>query len=332
MAVAEKLDTKVERGPWKWALYTRSETMQSIPAFLWALKDMGGVCADKSGRAPARVFAHAEKMGTPLHPRSAPSAMLRELENGTYAGAIKRTKGSRQTYRIELLLTDEQMPPKPLPVKTTKIEPERLAVKPRDVESELAKAPKDGDTVNIPKADGGTGPRPADPTPEPKPHPGPTPGPRPEDPNTKPELAVVPPGPAPELVEPTLPPIVAVPASDPLNALLEIQGLAMQAVLGLAQQMGQGVDPQDAADRDAEKARLATTLEENQRLRRKVNDLTETIVAKSKENEAMRRALMTAQSNLAAIQKAAADAPGRERQLANLRATERFMQERPAVR
>ena len=100
MAVAEKLDTKVERGPWKWALYTRAETMQSIPAFLWALKDMGGVCADKSGRAPAKVFAHAEKIGTPLHPRSAPSAMLRELENGTYAGAIKRTKGSRQTYRI----------------------------------------------------------------------------------------------------------------------------------------------------------------------------------------------------------------------------------------
>jgi len=157
MAVAEKLDTKVERGPWKWALYTRAETMQSIPAFLWALKDMGGVCADKSGRAPAKVFAHAEKMGTPLHPRSAPSAMLRELENGTYAGAIKRTKGSRQTYRIELLLTDEQMPPKPFPVKTTKVEPERVAV------------------TEKPKADGGTGPRPADPTPEPKPHPGPPP-------------------------------------------------------------------------------------------------------------------------------------------------------------
>jgi len=127
--VAEKLDIKVERGPWKWALYTRSETMQTIPAFLWALKDMGGVCACKSGRAPAKVFAHAEKIGMPLHPRSHPSAMLRELEDGTYAGAIKRTKGSRQTYRIELLLTDEQMPPKPQPVKTTKVEPERLAVK-----------------------------------------------------------------------------------------------------------------------------------------------------------------------------------------------------------
>jgi len=38
------------------------------------------------------------------------------------------------------------------------------------------------------------------------------------------------------------------------------------------------------------------------------------------------------ESNLAAIQKAAADAPGRERSLANLKATERFMQERPAVR
>ena len=315
MAVeAQKLDIKAERGPWKWALYTRAETMQSIPAFLWALKDMGGVCADKHGRAPSMVITHAEKIGIPIHPRSNVSAMVRELETGAYAGAIARTKAPTRTYRVELLLTDEQMPPKPFPVKTTKVEPERLAV------------------TEKPKADGGTGPRPADPTPEPKPHPGPPPGPRPEDPNTKPELAVVPPGPAPELVEPALPPIVAVPASDPLNALLEIQGLAMQAVLGLAQQMGQGVDPQDAADRDAEKARLAATLEENQRLRRKVNELTETIVAKGKENDAMRKALMVAQSNLAAIQKASADSPDRERQLANLRATQKFMQAKPAVR
>jgi hypothetical protein len=308
--VAEKMDIKVERGPWRWALYTRAETMQSIPAFLWALKDIGGVVEDKQGgRAPAKIVAHAKEMDTPLHPRTTPGAMLRELERGAYAGAIKRVKGEKRTYRVELMLTDEQMPPRPQPVKTTKVEPDRTPVK--------VKATSD------------PAPSPVGPVPDPK---TPPPGPRPDDPNVKPELAVVPSDAPLVPVEPALPPIVAVPASDPLNALLEIQGLAMQAVLGLAQQMGQGVDPQDAADRDAEKARLATTLEENQRLRRKVNDLTETLVAKGKEIEAMRRALMTAQSNLAAIQKASADAPDRERQLANLRATQKFMQAKPAVR
>jgi hypothetical protein len=330
MSLAETTTPTTEsRGPWKWALYTRAETRQSIPAFLWALKDMGGVCADKSGRAVSKVVAHAEKMGTPIHPRSHPSAMIRELESGAYAGAIERVKGVRQSYRITLKLADEQMPPKPnarVKVVSTVVEDDEW------IEKQLAKASKATDTVNIPAA-GGTGPRPADPEPEPKPHPGPEPGPRPDDPNVNQvALAVVPPEPPVKAVEPALPPIVAVTASDPLNTLLEIQGLAMQAVLGLAQQMGTGVDPAEAAERDEEKTRLAATLEENQRLRRKVNDLSETLVAKSKENEAMRKALMVAQNNLRAIQEASTGAPDRERQLTNLKATQRFMQERPVAR
>jgi len=322
MAIAEKLNIQVERGPWKWALYTRSETRQSIPAFLWALKDMGGVAEDKQGgRAMAKVIAHAEEMGTPLHPRSHPSAMIRELERGAYAGAIERVKGEKRTYRITLNLTDEQMPPKPAPARV-KVESTVVATTSNDdewIEQQLTKA-------------GGTGPRPVEPEPEPKPHPGPSGEPRPDDPNVKPELSVVPVEPPVASIEPVLPPLAVVSSTDPLNALLEIQSLAMQAVLGLAQQIGQGVDPQEAADRDAEKNRLATTLEENQRLRRKVNDLTETAMAKAKEIEAMRKALMVAQSNLSAIQKASADAPNRERQLNNLRATEKFMQAKPAVR
>ena len=335
MAVAEKLDIpRDERGPWRWAPYTRAETRQSIPAFLWALKDMGGVAEDKTGgRAPAKVFDHAEKIGMPLHPRTHPSAMLRELEDGAYAGAIERTKGTKRTYRVVLKLAPEQMPPKPTP--RVKVESTVVATKDDDdswIKQQLAKAPKAGDTVNIPNADGGSGPKPADPTPEPKPHPGPKPGPRPDDPNVTPTLAVVPVQAAVEPVEPTLPPLAVVASSDPINTLLEIQGLAMQAVLGLTQQIGAGPDPDASAERDAERTKLAATLEENQRLRRKVNELAETVNAKSKENEAVRKALMVAQSNLRAIQQANADAPQRERQLANLRATEKFMQERPAVR
>jgi hypothetical protein len=297
MAVAQSVELPIEmptRGPWHWPKGTTNHSKMSVPALLWALHDLGGTVEDKTGRAASRLVEHATELGTPIHPLSNPGHLFKELEGGRYAGAIKRKVGPKRTYAIRLLLEERQMPPKPRPAKAEPAEPKTPALALPVVKDE----PKaEVETISI-----------------------------------APGLPVVPPEPSPAPVEPILPPIVAVPASDPLNALLEIQGLAMQAVLGLAEQMGQGIDLADAAERDAEKTRLAETIEENRRLRRKVNDLTETLVAKGKEVEAMRKALNIAQSNMAAIQKAAADAPNRERQYGNLKATERFMQARPVAK
>ena len=244
------------RGPWKW-YRTNEKTRPSVAAFLWALHDLGGEVIDENGRVPAIIAGHAAEMGMPLNPSLNRSQVIGSLDNG-YPGTIEREMDDKWTYRITLLLADDEMPPRPQPVA-------------------------------------------AEPQPEPAP----------------PTLALVP--------EPDVPAVVADASDDPVNALLEIQKLAMGAVMGLTRQRSE-------PDTDTDRERLAETLKENQQLRDKVRDLSETVAAKAKENEALRKALTTAQANVAAIQKAAADAPERERQLANLRATERFMQAKPGHR
>jgi len=248
------------RGPWKWRPWTQERTRRSIAAFLWALHDLGGEVTDEHGRVPARIAEHAAEMGMPLDPTINRSQMLTSLDSIGYVGCIARDMGAKKTYKITLLLADDEMPPRPAP------QPE--------------------------------------PVPEPEPE--------------RPLTLVAPP-------EPDLPAVVAQATEDPVNALLEIQKLAMGAVMGLTRDGG-------GHDSDTDGERLAATLEENQRLRHKVADLSETVAAKAKEIEALRKALTTAQANLSAIQKASAEAPQRERQLANLRATERFMQAPPGTR
>jgi hypothetical protein len=246
------------RGPWKWHR-TNEKTRPTVAAFLWALHDLGGDVTDENGRVPAIIARHAAEMGMPLNPSLNRSQVIGSLDNG-YPGTIEREMDDKKTYRITLLLADDEMPPRPQPVVT-----------------------------------------------EPQPEPEPVP----------PTLALVP--------EPDMPAVVADASDDPVNALLEIQKLAMGAVMGLTRQRSE-------PDTDTDRERLAATLEENQRLRDKVRDLSETVAAKAKEIDALRKALTTAQANMAAIQKASADAPERERQLANLRATERFMQAKPGTR
>jgi hypothetical protein len=155
-------------------------------------------------------------------------------------------------------------------------------------------------------AAGGTGPRPVE-DPQPTPAPEPEPEPVPDEP---------------EAVEPTLVPL-ALADADPVDLLLKINKMSMDAALAIAATIGQSRDQDDVA------RRLADTLEENNRLRRKVNDQAETISAKVKEINALRQALNLAQSNLAAIQQSANEAGQRERNLARLNSNQRFISAKP---
>jgi hypothetical protein len=290
---------------WAWPRFTNERTKRSIPAVLWALHEMGGEVADpQSGRVPAKIVAKAQELGWPVHPGTNTSMLFAELENGRYGRCLYRETNGKRTFLVRLLLTDEEMPPKPHAIKTYKVD----KVKP---ESVFASAP------------------PIEPDPEPEPEqPTPAPKPVPDDPNVT--LAVAP-EPEPEVVAPTISPLVGVDAGiDPIDLLFDIQRLSMTAVVALATTAGTpDINPDNSDERDAERARLATTLEENNRLRRKLNEATETLVAKSKEIEALRKALAIAQNNLRAVQDAANAAPNRERALANLRNTQKFMSEKP---
>lgn len=325
MSAQSTAELRRSRGRWVWGPASKEAGRIMIPIMLWTLHDLGGSITDRpSGRCGAKLIQEALKRNYSVSPqfRSANgsgsvSAMLGELEDGRYAGCIAREKGNKRTYKITLLLTEDEMPPRPFPVKVTKMaDRPTLTPVPRPVQP----VADDGGMGN-----GGPDPDYVPPTVVPDP---------PDTPTTpvQPELPEDPDTPDVEdVVLPEIPPLLAIPADDnTFDLLIQLNQLAARALIAAARPAEKIGPSEDALDDAA--ARLASTVEENQRLRTKLNILQETVTAKGKEAEALRKALMLAQGNLRAIQDNVDQGGTRERALARLKDTQRTMQARPTVR
>jgi hypothetical protein len=290
MALVEAT-TQTGRGPWTWPRYSREATQRTISALLWTLKDMGGTIESTSGRAGSALADEAAKRGTPIHPQVNLSQLIGELDTGIYGGCIKRDTGIRRTYAITLLLAEDEMPPKPRHLRAA---PEKtLFVQP------VA----------------------SDPDPEPEPEPEPIPVPPEPQPEPVVDTAVVV-----ETVEPVIPPLVVV-SDEPLDLALTAATSVAKVIEAL---LVRGAEAKGEPSPDAEEmaVRLAQTIEENNRLRRKVNDLSETVQAKAKECEGLHKALRVSEANLKTLRETVA-VGSRERDVARLKGNQRFVAERP---
>lgn len=318
---------------WTWNLFTRDSTRQTIMCLLWALYEEGGVIEDDKGRCGRALVKAARDRGYIPHPIHDPfvgsastgslSQLLHELDSGNYAGTIARECNGKRTYKITLLIGEAQMPPKPKPVVVKKVEPATpVPVKPKIGDTRPAPEP----VRVITKAEADAAIKPA-PTPPPAVAPTAERASETELPDTLPPALAIAPEPEPEVVMPAIPPLVLADASV-VDLLLEAQQLIMKATVSAAKDIGGPDEPRDTDDYDAVTRRLADTLEENNRLRTKYNDQRETLLAKGKEIEALRKALGLAQSNARIIQQAS-QSPELERKLNQLNGTQRAIASRP---
>ena len=296
MALTNYEPSTIGKGPWKWGAAVRPATKQIVAALLWTLHDLGGSIEDPSGRSPVKLMETATKRGMAFTPMtsSSLSQLIQQLDGGRYGGAITRECNAKRTYKITLALGTDEMPPRP------------RTVKQQSVFVQLVES-----------VDGGTGPKPvpepvAPPEPAPAPHPGPGGEPRPDDHNVgTPGLTVV-------ADEPDDPIAKLFAAQDALNA-------ATMAVIAMPPVIIEAPVEQD----DEQAKRLAATLEENTRLRRKLNETTETLRAKVKEIDGYKKQIAVLDNNLRAIRDASNNAGKVERDLARLNGNQRFISQRP---
>ena len=101
---------------WKWPRGIHRHTPVRVAAVLWSLKELGGEVYDPKGCCKAIVLEHAASRGFDL-----PNIqfLFERMEAPDYFGhdgpCIRREMGSRQTYRVTLLVKDADMPPCPWP-------------------------------------------------------------------------------------------------------------------------------------------------------------------------------------------------------------------------
>lgn len=309
-------EVRKSRGPWQWNLQSKGSAKLAVPALLWTLKELGGEITDESGRAGHRLAEEAVKRGYRLPPtylgRSGPrSQMLASLESGVYAGCIVRESNGKRTFKIILLLSDDEMPPRP----ATKSQPtvKVITAQQRPIAPVAVFTPRDESTVE---------PEPDIETPEPEAPPAEPYQPElPDDPDT------------PDVDDVTvIPPLLTVDASDDAFMLmLEASQLIARAMIATNMRAPSPTGPTDT-EIDEAAGRMAATIAENQRLRRQLNEARETANARAKEAEGLRKALLVAQGNLKAFQANAGMADGRKRALARLRDTQKTMAAPPTRR
>lgn len=324
--------TRTSRGPWRWGVQNKASAKMTIPALLWTLHDLGGEISDPvTGRAGTKLVEEARKRYSvyPTHIRSkassgALSSIYLSLERGIYAGSIVREMNAKRTFRITLLLSEDEMPPRPSPLKITKVQPTvtPLVPKQRPIAPVAVVAPVADD-----EGTGNGGPshdyEPDEPQPEVPEVPEPVQPTLPDDPG-EPEVE--------DVVVTTIPPLLTVDADDDAFMLiLEASQLLARAMIATNVRRPATVGPTDTEIDEAAK-RMADTLAENQRLRRKLNEANETAAARAKEAEGLRKALLVAQGNLKAFQQNMGLADNREKALARLRDTQRTMAAPPTRR
>lgn len=315
---------RTPRGPWKWGPFVKESSRNVIPALLWTLHDLGGVIEDHPrGRCGFKLISEAVKRGYVLpksytNPSSGSlSSLLGELDFGLYAGCIARDKNAKRTFKMTLLLSEDELPPRPHPVKTTKVQPtvKAITAKQRPIAPVAVFVPKDEDSVE-PEPDVETVPEPEVTEPDEQPF--------------QPELPDVP---QPEVEDiAVIPPLLTVDANDDAFMLmLEASQLIARAMIATNMRTPARTEPSDT-DIDEAAKRMADTIAENQRLRRQLNEARETANARAKEAEGLRKALTVAHGNLKAFQQNMGMAEGREKALARLRDTQKTMAAPPTRR
>lgn len=286
------------RGPWQWAKFTNVATKQTIPALLWTLHDLGGEIEDSSGRATRQLTDMATKRGMPVNRSTNVNQLVGHLDNGRYAGCVSRLTNGKRTLKIRLLLTPEEMPPRPTPLRVRSVQPAELS------------APQEDDD---PEPEPVVVPLPDDPEPEPEP-----------------EVIEVDDDDVEEIddVVTTLVPLAAVASDEIVDTILTMSQLCTQLLLGVSS-LGQ---PAPSTTDEQARERHAVTLAENERLRRKVNDVQETLVAKTREIEQLRKSLTITNANYKALQDNRANGQGREQNLARLNGTQKAIAAIPTRR
>ena len=145
-----------------------------------------------------------------------------------------------------------------------------------------------------------------------------------QDKAPSPTLAVATDTPTPTTVEPTIPPMLAI-TGNLADVLTQIQQLSFQA--WMLSVTGSETTAPPVSDEQA--VRLAETLEENNRLRRKCNDQSETLRATLKERDGLRQQIMLLQNNLRVVQEASNGSGNLERKLSQFNGTQKAIASRP---
>lgn len=289
MALAET--TRTTRGPWRWHM-AREGTMTSIPVILWTLHECGGELTDEKGRTSAKIIDEAAKRNWRLHPHHTLKG------SGALSQLLNELEHGRYGGCISRDVDGKRTYAIRLNLSEAEMPPRPQPVVTKQVEP--AK-PKIGDT------------RPVAAPPPPAP------------PATPRPMVAVATEPATATVEPAIPPVMAITGNLP-DVLTQIQNLSFQAWL-LSVTTTEPAPAPPVSDEQAE--RLAATLEENNRLRRKCNDQAETLRSTLKERDGLRQQVMLLQNNLRVVQETSNGASELERKLNRFNGTQAAIAARP---
>jgi hypothetical protein len=275
--------------PWQWGKFVRESTRVTVSVLLWTLHEMGGKIHD-----PQRG-----RCGSLLLEEAAKRGYVVDSMHKNGGGTVSQLLADLESGRMGGCIRRHTNGKRTYTIELLLAEAE-LPPKPHPVI--VRKADDTGDSRPAPVAE--------------EPPPAPTTAPSP--------IAAVTDEPAQASVEPTLPPVVAV-SGNLGDVLTQIQQLSFQAWMLSATSTGEPAPPVS----DEQAVRLAETIDENNRLRRKVNDQAETIRATIKERDGLRQQVMLLQNNLRVVQEASNGAGQLERNLNKFNGTQRAIASRP---
>lgn len=264
---------------WTWPSGMREQSREMARAIVWTLHDLGGVVTSTEGYAVRDLFEQIAKR-TPCEPDDTTRYLLQRMyghDDGiTYYGRqiLAKAGSARKCHRIELLVNEDELPRRPegmrVPARPVKQKARVLAVKKAEPEPPSLSPPVANGQSTLNKAD--------------------------DQIDRQLEAAPLPPTPKPAVATPA--PVEGV--LDPIDLILAAQRLMTDAILQIASSVPPVAEMDPLVD-DTVLRRLNETLNENQRLRRKVAEASLARDAKVKEVDIVKRALAETQANLDAV-------------------------------
>lgn len=289
--------TRTAARAWKWPARTRDEVKHQVLGILWELHDRGDI-RDDSGFAVEILRRRLDDRPSRFRLPAAANYILRQMETGgRYGACIEREVDRTKLRAIRLVLDEDELPlPRPWPAPADEQSADQTSLtQPESIEAAAVELARSASLHVVAPVDHAE-PEDAEPIISAG-----------EDPY---EIAIGDDG-----------------ASDAISKLLLMQHLATDVILDLAQLAGRWApttQPVAEPQVDDESAyRLSQALDENNRLRRNLNEVTETLRAKAKEVDAVRKALRQVQANLDALRQ------GSQINDSGFKALDRMMRETP---